>query len=134
MKLLSYVQLFAIPWTVAYQAPLSMEFSRQDYLSGLPLSPPRDLPYPRIEPVSPVFPALAGRLFTTTPPGKLIYSLPNISLVCVVISKEFYMKQLSKVVKMIILYSAWLSSRTQEKNLFLASVLEQLLLPINSVL
>ena len=52
-----------IPWTVAYQAPLSMGFSSQEYWSGLP---PKDLPHPRIEPVCP---ALAGRFFTTAPPG-----------------------------------------------------------------
>ena len=46
-------QLFSTPWIVARQAPLSMEFSRQEYWSGLPFSSPGDLPYPRIEPVSP---------------------------------------------------------------------------------
>ena len=61
------VQLFETPWTVALQAPLSMGFSRQEYLSGLPLSPARNLPDPRIEPMSP---ALAGGLFTIEPPGK----------------------------------------------------------------
>ena len=40
VKLLSCVQLFAIPWTVAYQAPSSMEFSRQEYWSGLPFPSP----------------------------------------------------------------------------------------------
>ena len=49
---LSGVQLFATPWTVAYQAPLSMQFSRQKYWSGLPLPSP-DLPDPGIEPGSP---------------------------------------------------------------------------------
>ena len=45
----SNVRLFATPWTVAHQAPLSMDFSRPEYWSGLPLSPPRDLPNPGIE-------------------------------------------------------------------------------------
>ena len=54
MKLLSRVPLFATPWTVAYQAPPSMEFSGQEYWSGLPFPSPRDLPNPGIEPVSPV--------------------------------------------------------------------------------
>ena len=45
------VQLFATPWTVARQAPLSMGFSRQEYWSGLPCPPPGDLPNPAIEPV-----------------------------------------------------------------------------------
>ena len=55
------------PWTVALQAPLSMEFSRQEYWSGLPFPPPGDLPDPRNEPLSP---GLAGRLFTAEPSGK----------------------------------------------------------------
>ena len=45
----SRVQLFATPWTVAHQAPLSMRFSRQEYLSGWPFLSPRDLPDPGIE-------------------------------------------------------------------------------------
>ena len=53
VKLLSRVQLFATPWTTAYQAPLSMEFSRQQYWSGLPFPSPGDLPKPGIEPGSP---------------------------------------------------------------------------------
>ena len=49
----SRVQLFVTPWTVACLAPLSMGFSRQEYWSGLPCSPPRDLPNPGIKPISP---------------------------------------------------------------------------------
>ena len=45
----SRVQLFATPWTVAYQAPLPMGFSRQEYWRGLPCPPPGDLPDPGIE-------------------------------------------------------------------------------------
>ena len=56
--MLSYVWLFATPWTVAHQAPLSMGFPRQDYWSWLPIPPPGDLPHPEIEPMSPLFPAL----------------------------------------------------------------------------
>ena len=63
----SRVQLFVTLWTVALQAPLSIGFSRQEYWSGLPFPPLRDLPDPWIEPVSP---AVAGGLFTTEPPGK----------------------------------------------------------------
>ena len=48
----SRVRLFATPWTAAYQAPLSMGFSRQEYWSGLPLPSPGDLPDPEIEPAS----------------------------------------------------------------------------------
>ena len=57
VKSLSCVQLFATPWTVAYQAPQSVEFSRQEYGSGLPFPPPRDLPIPGIEPRSPALQA-----------------------------------------------------------------------------
>ena len=53
MKSLSPVRLFATPWTVAYQAPQFMEFSRQEYWSGLPFPSPWDLPDPGIEPRSP---------------------------------------------------------------------------------
>ena len=65
--MLSHVQLFAMLWTVALGAPLSMGFSRQKYWSGLSFSPPGDLPNSGIEPGSP---ALAGGFFTTEPPGK----------------------------------------------------------------
>ena len=63
----SVVSLFVTPWTIACQAPLSMEFSRQEYWSGLPIPPPGYLPDLGIKPVSP---ALTGRFFTTEPPGK----------------------------------------------------------------
>ena len=53
VKLLSRVRLFATPWTVAYQGPLSMGFSRQEYWRGLPFPSPGDLPDPGIEPRSP---------------------------------------------------------------------------------
>ena len=48
----SHVQLFAAPWTIAHQAPLSMGFSRQEYCSGLPCPPPGDLSNPRIKSMS----------------------------------------------------------------------------------
>ena len=67
---LSCVQLFATPWTVACQAPLSMGFSRQEYWSGLPFPLPGDLPDQEIEHVSHESPALAGRFFTTESSGK----------------------------------------------------------------
>ena len=62
----SRVWLCATLWTVAPQAPLSMEFSRQEYWNGSPWSPPGDLPHPGIEPVSLMSPALAGGFFTTS--------------------------------------------------------------------
>ena len=68
--MLSRVQLFATPWTVALQAPLSMEFPRQEYRHGLPFPSPGDLPDPGIKPMSLASPALAGRFSTTAPPVK----------------------------------------------------------------
>ena len=62
--------LFVIPWTEAHQAPLSMEFSMQEYWSGLPFPTPGDLSEPGTESVSLVSPALAGGFFATEPPGK----------------------------------------------------------------
>ena len=67
---LSHVQLFATPWTVALQASLPMGFSQQEYWKGLPCPPPGDLLDPGIKLVSP---ALAGRFLTTESPGKPIY-------------------------------------------------------------
>ena len=61
---------YATPWTVACQAPLSMGFPRQEYWSGLPCPPPGDLSNSGIKPKSPEAPTLAGRFFTTEPPGK----------------------------------------------------------------
>ena len=73
MKLLSRVQLFVTPWTVAYQAPPSMEFSRQEYWSGLPFPSPGDLPNQGIEPMSPTLQA-----------DVLPSELPGKRLVCVI--------------------------------------------------
>ena len=58
------------PSIVAYQPPLSMEFSGQECWSGLPFLTPGDLPDPGIEPTSPEAPALVGGFFTTAPPGE----------------------------------------------------------------
>ena len=67
VKSLSCVQLFATPWTVAYQTPLSLGFSRQWYWSGLPFPSPGDLPDPGIKPGSPTLQADA---LPSEPPGK----------------------------------------------------------------
>ena len=72
VKSLSRVRLFVTPWTVAYQVPQSMEFSRQEYWSGLPFPSPGDLPDPGIEPGSPTLHADA---LPSKPPGK-----PSLSL------------------------------------------------------
>ena len=68
-NVLSHV-LFVALWTVAHLTLLPMDFSRQEFWSGLLLSTPGDLPNPGIKPASSVFSALAGRFFTTAPPGK----------------------------------------------------------------
>ena len=65
----SYV-FFAMLWSAACQAPLSVGFSRQEYWSGLLRPPPEDLPDPGIEPASLTCPALAGRFLPLAPPGK----------------------------------------------------------------
>ena len=63
--MLNCVQLSVTSWTVARQGPLSVEFSRQEYWSGLPFLSPGNLPDPGIEPTSPISPAYAGGFFTT---------------------------------------------------------------------
>ena len=68
VKSLSRVRLFASPWTVAYQAPPSMGFSRQGYWNELPFPSPGDLPDPGIKPGCP---ALQADALPSEPPGKL---------------------------------------------------------------
>ena len=75
--MLSCVQLFVILWTVAGQAALSMEFSRQEEWSELPFPIPGDLPDPGIKPAFLTSPALASRFFTTASPGK-----PKLPIYC----------------------------------------------------
>ena len=70
---LGCVQPFATPWTVAHQAPLSMEFSRQEYWSGLPCPSPGDLPDPGIKPR---FPASQADALPSEPPGKPLVVWP----------------------------------------------------------
>ena len=65
-----------IPWTTVRQAPVSMEFSRQGYWSGLPSPAPRNLPYPWIKPTSPVSPAFQENSFTAEIQGKPLVTLP----------------------------------------------------------
>ena len=72
VKSLSPVRLFVSLWTVAYQAPPPMGFSRQEYWSGLPFPSPEDLPNPGIEPGSP---ALQVDTLTSEPAGKPIISI-----------------------------------------------------------
>ena len=72
VKSLGHVRLFATPWTVAYQGPLSMGFSRQKYWSGLPFPSPGDLPNLGIEPWVSV---LWADALLSEPPGKKIKSV-----------------------------------------------------------
>ena len=67
VKSLIRVRLFVTPWTVAYQAPPSVGFSRQEYWSGLPFPSPGSLPNPGVEPGSP---ALQADALPSEPPGK----------------------------------------------------------------
>ena len=73
VKSLSHVQLFVTPWTVAYHAPQSMEFSRQKYWSGLPFPSPGDRPNPGTEPGSPALQADS----LATREAALYFSLAN---------------------------------------------------------
>ena len=68
--MLSQVQPFSTPRTVAHLAPLSLEFSRQEYWNGLPFPTPEDCPDPGIKLTSLASPALAGGFFTTAPSAK----------------------------------------------------------------
>ena len=65
----SHVRLFATLWTIAHQAPLSMEFSRHEYCNGLPCPSPGHLPHPGIEPASLISPTSAGGFLTTSSTG-----------------------------------------------------------------
>ena len=74
VKSLSRVRLFATPWTVAHQAPLSMGFSRQEYWSGLPFPSPGDLPDPGFESRSP---PLRADALTSEPAGQITKESPT---------------------------------------------------------
>ena len=73
--MLSHVLLFKTPRTVAHQSTVSMGFPRQEYQNEFPFFYPGDLPDPGIKPMSL---ALAGRFFTTEPPGKSVFTLVNL--------------------------------------------------------
>ena len=68
--MLSHVEFFVTLWTVVHQSALSLEFSRQEYWSGLSVPSPEDLSASEIEPKSLASPAMTGGFFTTAPPGK----------------------------------------------------------------
>jgi len=92
--MVSCVQFFGTPWTVAHQAPLSMEFPRQEYWSKLPFSSPGYLPEPGIEPM---FPALAGRFFyQMSHQGslKMSYRLLDVQVCSVLNFVPFYLSRM----------------------------------------
>ena len=76
------LQLCPTPWTIAFQATLSMGVSRQEYWSRLPCTPPGDLPNPGTELMSLISPALAGGFFTTSATWEALYYV-----VCVCVSR-----------------------------------------------
>ena len=107
----SRVQLFVILWTIAHQAPLSMGFSRQEYWSEFPCSPPGNLPDPGIESKSLMSPALAGRFFNTSATWEIlgvVYGLYYVEI-CSCSSyflESFYHRWVSNFVKSF-LYIYW---------------------------
>ena len=72
---LSCVRLFATPWTVACQSPLSMEFSKREYWTGLPFPSPGDLPNPGLKPRSP---ALQADSLPSEPPGRASVGMSSV--------------------------------------------------------
>ena len=69
------------PWAVGCQASLSIEFSRQEYWSGVPFPPPGDLPNPGIKPACLASPALAGGFFTTRATWEASYPLSSLTII-----------------------------------------------------
>ena len=89
---LSHIPLFAQLWTITYQAPLSMGFSRQEYWSKLLFPPPRDLPNPVIEPVS-MSSSLAGRFFITSTTWEALSSLPPPLNSCIALLLSLFLRE-----------------------------------------
>ena len=85
-QLLSHVQLFATPWTVAHQASPPMGFSRQEFWRGLPLLSPGDFPDPGIEPGSP---ALQVDSLPSEAPGKPLYFMGKVGLIAAPLSQQW---------------------------------------------
>ena len=112
VKSLSCVRLFATPWTVAYQAPPSMGFSRQEYWSGLPFPSPGGLPDPGIEPGSPEFQADA----LTSEPPVAWNTLPNLSQPTFLIWKKSTVMLMHRVaaVRVRRVWRAWYVAGAQE--------------------
>ena len=87
------IQLFVTSWTVIHQTPLSMEFSRQEYWSGLPFPPPGDLPKPGFKPKSPVSPALQVESLPIEAPGKPHFSYKHHIFIPRIFNKSISQKQ-----------------------------------------
>ena len=87
----SCISLFAIPWIVAHQAPLTTGLSRQEYWSRLPCSSPGDFPDPGIKPLSPVSPALYADSLLLSYLGSPYYSITLVKLWHFILQrKNFY--------------------------------------------
>ena len=84
----SCVWLFEAQWIIAHQAPLSMEFSRQEYWSGVTFPTAGDLPDPGIEPTSLAYPVLAGRFFTTSATWEALVYYKEIKMMMTIKLKE----------------------------------------------
>ena len=94
----SHVRLFAAPWIVARQAPLSVRFSQQECWSALPSSPPGNLPNPGVEPVSwSCISYIAGRFFAAEPPG----SPPHPSAAAKLLRSYYYAEKLPNRLRII---------------------------------
>ena len=93
MHVLICIQLFVTSWTVIHQTPLSMEFSRQEYWSGLPFPPPGDLPKPGFKPKSPVSPALQVESLPIEAPGKPHFSYKHHIFIPRIFNKSISQKQ-----------------------------------------
>ena len=99
--MLSPVQLFLTPWAAARQAPLSMEFPRQEYWSGLPFPPPGDLPNPGIKPISLAAPTFAGGFFPIVPPGKSLEMNSGYFWVLLVFTSSDYLEFYLGILKLL---------------------------------
>ena len=116
-KSLSCVWLCAISLTIAHQAPLSMGFSRPKYCSGLPFPSPGDLPDPGNEPVTLMYPALAGRFFTIVPTGKLPVN-KSISGASAFLSVKWRYARLSLMIRMQLFWKPVMTPKCLQNLLF----------------
>ena len=136
LKSLSHVQLSATPWTMAYQAPLSIGFSRQGYWSGLPFTSPGYIPHLGIKTRSP---SLQADALPSEPPGKSqIYKLPALRDFCLL--RLFWPKfcnQLTSIVvayfKQFIYLSSWTREQTPWRDLVSGTLTPVVVMVINQL-